>query len=525
VKRTIFCAARVHALNPHAAGGQALLVQSGRVTAVGAVEQLRALAPDAEIVDFGTATITPGLTDAHIHLLEWAISRRQVDLANARSIDEAVKVVATAPRRDGYVLGRGWNAHAWGGAYPTLEALDAVAPDVAVVLQSHDMHALWVNSRALQLAGIDERTPDPDGGRIVRTGGRPTGVLLENAAQLVVPHLPRYNPESVISLIEDAQAQLHRWGITAVHSFPAVHVLEPDVLPVVQMMRTRGLLQLRVLQHIALDKLDAAVSMGLRSGFGDEWLRMGGVKMFLDGALGSRTAFMAEPYENSSDHGVEVMSEADFRDAVRKAADNGIASTVHAIGDAAVRRAFQVLAAQAECQSAPLPIPHRVEHVQCLPEDCAPLLGMRVVCSVQPSHLMTDWRAADRHWGRRSAQTYAFRFMLDHGATLACGSDAPVENADPRHGLYAAITRRDLDGKPEDGWHPEQRISSREVWAAYTTGPTTLAGVAPALAGIAPGALADFVAWKHDPFAIEATGLLELQPAATIVGGQIVYTS
>lgn len=525
---TIYTAARLHAFNPRGDNGTALLVQGGRILDVAPLAALRQRAPGAEVIDFGAATITPGLTDSHIHLTEWAVARSQVDLANAQTPEAAASAVAGVVVRAGgaWVLGRGWNAHHWGGSYPSRAPLDAIAPTTPVVLQSHDMHALWLNSRALELAGIDRLTDDPPGGRILREkSGVPTGILLENAAQLVVPRLPRHDVNSLLPLVRAAQAELHSYGITAIHSFPGVHLLEPDPFEVLQELRRRGELKLRILQHIALEKLDSAIRLGLRSGFGDEWIRTGGVKMFLDGALGSRTAWLREPYEGTTDVGVQVMDGAEFRAVVEKASRHGIASVVHAIGDAAVARAFEVLVQDAEgwAHSATLALPHRVEHVQCLPPDCAPWLSKRVVCSVQPSHLMTDWQAADAHWGARARNTYAFRYMLDNGATLACGSDAPVEGADPRHGMYAAVTRQDLAGNPAGGWHAEQRISAREVLAGYTTGPAYVAGIPATQAGLAPGALADFVAWAQDPLAVAPDHLLELRPVATVVAGEMVY--
>jgi predicted amidohydrolase YtcJ len=517
----IFVAERVHALNPRGEGGNALLVDNGRIVAITTRETTRALLPNAEIIDLGPVTITPGLVDSHIHMTEWAVARTQVDLSEAQSIEEAAHAVAAAPRTGGWVIGRGWNPHQWNGAYPSKAALDAQAPDVPVVLQSHDMHALWLNSRALEVTGIAEFTGDPEGGRILREPkGEPTGVLLENAAQLVTAFLPRHDAATLLPLIAAAQHELHGYGITSVHSFPGVHLLEPDAFAVFNEMRERDELRLRVLQHIALDRLDDAIRVGLRSGFGNDWLRLGGVKMFLDGALGSRTAWMRTPYEGTEDSGVQVLPEVEFRAAVRRAAEHGIASVVHAIGDAAVSLAFAVLTEEALWVRA---LPHRVEHVQCLPADCADQLGKRVVCSVQPAHLMTDWRAADRYWGGRAAQTYAFRFMLDCGATLACGSDAPVESADPRQGLYAALARTDLACQPDGGWHPEQCITRREALAAYTTGPAYTAGVHPTKAGLAPGALADFVAWPQDPLSIEATELLTLTPSVVVIGGEIVF--
>ena len=521
MKGSIFIAQRVHALDPHGEDGNCLVVDSGRVVAVTSLETARAIAPAAELVDLGPVTITPGLIDSHIHMTEWAVARTQIDLAPARSIAQAAQRVAGAPTSDGWILGRGWNPHHWGGAYPHRSALDDVAADLPVVLQSHDMHALWLNTRALELVGVTAHTGDPAGGRIVRDGsGAATGVLLENAAQLVTDFLPRYDARGIIPLIVHAQRELHSYGITGVHSFPGVYMLEPNPLAVFTEMKERGELQLRVLQHIPLAGLDAAIATGVRSGLGDDWLRVGGVKFFLDGALGSRTAWLREPYESSPDRGVQVLPEADFRAAVERAASHGIASVVHAIGDAAVTLAFSVLTEDALHVRA---LPHRVEHVQCLPPDCAPLLGKRVVCSVQPSHLMTDWRAADTHWGRRGEHTYAFRFMLDSGATLAFGSDAPVESADPRQGLFAAVARTDLASQPPGGWYPAQRITRREALAAYTTGPAFTAGVPATRAGLARGALADFVAWQQDPLSAEPEELLELTPVVTVVGGEIVF--
>ena len=507
-------------MNPLTPGGTAIVVEHGRIRAITHLADARAMAPHAEIVDLANATVTPGLTDAHIHLTEWSVARAQVDLAHCTSIADAARTAATGKRGNGWILGRGWNAHLWGGAYPDRAALDEVIPDVPVALQSHDMHAMWLNSKALQQTGILEYAGDPDGGRILRDSrGVPQGVLLENAAQLVVPHLPRYDVDSIIPLVTAAQQELHTYGITGVHSFPGVHLKDPDPLPVVQVMRERGLLALRILQHIALEKLQDAVSIGLRSGLGDEWIRIGGVKMFLDGALGSRTAWMREPYENSADRGVQVMSENDFRSAVTLAAENGIASVVHAIGDAAVALAFRVLNEDSARVAA---LPHRVEHVQCVPGNCDGI-DERVVCSVQPSHLMTDWRAADTHWGRRAANTYAFRAMMDKNATLAFGSDAPVEPADPRHGLFAAVTRTDLAHEPKGGWQTSQTLTVAEALAGYTIGAARAAGISASQAGLVPGALADFVAWRQDPLNVEPAGLLELQPVATVVAGDIVY--
>jgi predicted amidohydrolase YtcJ len=519
VKLRIITAQRLHTLSPLPNRGNALLEQGGRVLEVAPVHQLRDRHPTAEVVDFGNATITPGLADAHIHVTEWAIARTQVQLADAASIAECLQMIAGAPRATSWVQGRGWNPHRWGGGYPERRQLDAVT-DRPAALQSHDMHALWVNSAALQSAGIDAETPDPAGGRIVRDdAGEPTGMLLETAAQLVVTRIPQVSAGQMQAAVIDAQRELHKYGITSAHSYPGFHLPEPDPLSVLQALQAAGALRLRVLQHIAVDKLDDAIRSGLRSGSGDDWIRMGGVKMFLDGALGSRTAWMRAAYEGSDNVGVQVLQRADFEKTVTEAAQAGIATVVHAIGDAAVALAFDVLSEAARVPA----LPHRIEHVQCFPLDRAALLDRGIICSVQPSHLMTDWRAADQHWGARGATTYAFRSLLDGGAILACGSDAPVESADPRLGLYAAVARKDTRHEPDHGWYGEQCISTREVLAGYTTGAARAAGAVGQQGVLQPGSFADCAVWQQDPLACEPRELLELRTVATVVAGEVVF--
>ncbi len=521
MKPRLFVAARVHSFANNASLANALLVdRNGRIERVGGVDELRSVYRDVEIVDLGDVIITPGLTDAHIHVTEWAIARRHVELAAAGSIEECSATIKSAPRAGQWLQGRGWNPHKWGGAYPDRYQLDQTIPDIPAAFQSHDMHALWVNSAALQRAGIDSSTTDPAGGRIVRDAhGEPTGMLLETAAQLVASIIPRVAVDEMLHAVIDAQRELHAYGITGVHSFPGVHLPEPDPLSVLEQLRDQGALKLRVLQHISAEKLDDAVRLGLRSGFGGDWIRVGGVKMFLDGALGSRTAWMREPYEHAEDAGVEVLQETDFIELVERAAAAGIASVVHAIGDAAVERAFTVLSDAPRLRA----LPHRVEHVQCFPFNRRELLSNDIICSVQPCHLMTDWAAADRHWGKRSAATYAFRTMLEGGAVLACGSDAPVEPADPRRGLYAAVARRDAEHQPARGWHPEQNIRIAEALAGYTRGAALAAGAFDTQGVLRPGAYADFAAWKNDPLLCSGPELLELEVAATVVNGEVVW--
>ncbi|MDX1676053.1 MAG: amidohydrolase, partial [Longimicrobiales bacterium] len=412
---------------PRAAGpATAVLIRHGRVAAVGDVGSLERRAPEARRLDLPELTVTPGLTDAHVHLVAWALARGQADLRGAGSPAEAAAVVAAhvrdrGPGPGGWIRGRGWDPNPWSEP-PHRRLLDEALGDRPVALDSHDMHSCWVSSAALRQAGVGAGTPDPDGGRIERDPeGQPTGVLRDNAIPLVTDAAPRPSEPERREALLGAQAALHRLGVTGVHN------VEPDALSLLEAVREAGRLRLRVLQHLPLDRLDDAIRIGLRSGFGGPWIRIGGVKVFLDGALGSRTAWLREPYEGTDSIGLCTLEPEAFRDAARRGAAAGLAMTVHAIGDAAVALALETLSDPDRAVDGP--VPHRIEHAQLMPSEWlaprSPPSG--VVLSVQPSHLMTDWRAADRVWGDRARRAFALRSMEAAGFTLALGSDAPVE--------------------------------------------------------------------------------------------------
>jgi hypothetical protein len=523
----LLIARRIHAPDGPA---QALLIRGGRVAAVGDAAGLHGAAPGAATLELPGLVVTPGLTDAHVHLVEWALARRQPELSRTGSPAEAARTVAehvTAHGRGpgGWVRGRGWDPHRWSEPAHRRQ-LDEAVGDVPVALESHDMHSYWASSAALRAAGIDAGTGDPAGGRIERdAAGEPTGVLRDNAIPLLLEAVPPHTAADRRAALLEAQTALHAMGVTGVHT------VEPGSLGLLEAARADDALRLRVLQHLPLAKLDDAIRLGLRSGFGGPWLRIGGVKMFLDGALGSRTAWLREPYEGTDDRGINTLDPDTFRDAVARGAAAGLATTVHAIGDAAVDLALETLAAH------PLegPIAHRIEHAQLMAPDrlgidragVAGAAGAsdlsdamrRVVLSVQPCHLMTDWAAADRHWGERARWAFALRSMEAAGYTLALGSDAPVEPPDPRHGLWSAVARRDLDGAPEGGWYPEEALSMERAWRGYTTGAAAAAGD-PRQGRLAPGAFADLVAWNEDP--LESDDPRGLEPALTMVNGEIV---
>ena len=495
--------------------GDALWWQEGRIRGVGPAARLDRLAPrHLPRFDHPDALITPGFVDGHTHFLMWALGRRRVTLTGARTRAEAVARVAAGAPLQGWVLGHGWDANGW-GERPDRYVLDQVHAS-PVYLDSVDVHSAWVNSPALAVARITRDTPDPPGGRIVRDGaGEPTGLLLERAVELVARVVPSPSTEILDEALRSAQAEAHRLGVTGIHdvedarAWGAFHRLEQA-----------GDLRLRVLFHPPVAALHDLVRRGQRSGAGSRWLAMGGVKLFLDGSLGSRTAWMLEPYEGSRERGMPVTDEREAAVAMRLAATSGIAVTAHAIGDAAVRRALHLMEKLPRAA-----VPHRIEHFQCIhPDDLARAARAGIVASMQPAHLLTDIPLVEKHWGRRGRGAYAFRSLLRRGTALVFGSDVPVASVDPREGVYAAMERRAAHGAPGDGWRREERLAFEEVVRGYTLEAARASGSEARLGRLATGMEADFVAWEVDQAVERGDGAAFRAGRAvlTVVGGRIV---
>jgi predicted amidohydrolase YtcJ len=419
-----------------------------------------------------------------------------------------------------WITGRGWNHNVWGGDLPTAADLDRVAPDYPVVLEAKSGHAMWVNSRALERAGITASTPDPSGGQIVRdVRGKPTGILLEGAMDLIRQVRPAPTPEELAEMMRAAFPAAQRAGLTGIHDFD-----QPVSFAAFQILRQRGQLGLRVVKSIPREKLSQAIDLGLRSGFGDDWLSIGSIKMFADGALGPQTASMLEPYEGTSNVGIVTLSEAEMADNVRRANAAGLSCAIHAIGDRACRSVLDVYEEVARSAQRG-PLRNRIEHVQLLhPQDYSRLGKLDIIASMQPMHATSDMLMADKYWGKRNTGAYAWRTQLEAGAVLAFGSDCPVEKIDPLLGIHAAVTRRRADGSPgPEGWYPEQRLTVEEAVRAFTWGAAYAAGKEDRLGSITPGKLADFTVLDQDIFEIEPMELLNTRVEATLIGGQFAW--
>jgi predicted amidohydrolase YtcJ len=500
-----------------AAGPEADAVwwQHGRIRGVGRAADIERDAPgELPRFELPDALITPGLTDGHTHLAMWALNRHRLELGEVRSRREVLSRVAQARPDQGWIMGQGWDANGWSSP-PERESLDRVQTG-PVYLDSLDVHAAWVNSAALVAAGITRDVADPEGGRIVRdANGDPTGLLLERAVELMRPWLPRPTAPALDTALLQAQAEAHRLGVTGVHD-----VEDMETLAAFRRLDVAGHLRLRVLYHPPVAALPELVRDRVRSGDRSQWLAIGGIKLFLDGSLGSRTAWMLEPYEGARDRGMPITGEREARAARITAAAAGIATTAHAIGDAAVRRALDLMG-----ELPVLAVPHRIEHFQCVhPADLERATSSGLVLSMQPAHLLVDMPLVDRYWGDRGRGAYAFRSLLRRGAPLVFGSDVPVASIDPRQGMYAALERKAFDGAPVTGWYPDERLSFAEALGAYTVAPARAAAAGHVRGQLVPGFDADLVAWRMDAAAERGDGdaLRSGQAVMTVVGGRVV---
>lgn len=519
--------ARIYTLDPDRPVASAILLDGKHVKKTGDGELLT----ECEFVDcedMHGGVILPGLTDAHIHLQEYALSQQIID-CEVETKDEILQKVAERVRqtpRGEWVRGHGWNQNSWRGEWPSAADLDAVAPHNLVYLTAKSLHVSWVNNAALKAAGITAATADPANGRIQRDSrGGPTGILFEDAMKLVDAVIPEPTPEALAENLQELIPDLWHMGLTGIHDFD-----RRTCFQALQLLRERGDLRLRVVKSIPHDLLPAAASLGLRSGFGDDFLRIGSVKFFADGALGPHTGAMFEPYvDEPQNRGILILDGEQIFEYGCLAAESGLSLAVHAIGDRAVHEVlegFDRLRSYEKEHNLPA-LRHRIEHVQTIhPGDTGRLAELDIIASMQPVHAPSDMVMADRFLGERAALSYAWQTQLQHGARLAFGSDAPVENPNPFHGLHAAVTRCRADGSPgPEGWFPEQRLTVRAALEGFTLGPAYAAGMEDCLGRLSTGLLADLIVVETDPFTCDPAELFVIQPMATMVGGEWVWKS
>lgn len=505
---------------------EALAAAEGKILATGTEKQIKKyIRPETRVILLKGGVAIPGLIDAHTHFASGGQSLITLSFRGVNSVETVQKMVAEKIKElppGTPVFGREYDHTLFPEQkWPSKEDLDKVAPNNPVIIRRVDGHSAWVNSLALKLSGIDKKTKDPFGGEIVRDSktGEPTGILKEAAMGLLkVRPTIQSTPEQDILRALDHARQL---GLTGVHADVGLKELE-----IYKKIRDEGKLTLRVYAWLPIEEIDECLKQGIRQGQGDEFLKIGFLKAFIDGTLGSGTALMFEPFSDEpSKSGLAQYPEEEFYKLLEKAYANDFQVGVHAIGDKGVNWVLNAVE-KAQKKYGKKDLRFRIEHAQIIkPEDFPRFRELGVIASMQPTHCTTDMRFCERRVGKeRSRYAYAWRSLLNNGAILAFGSDWPVEPLDPRRGLYSAITRKNIEfDYPEGGWFPEQKLTLAEAIKYFTWG-SAYASFEENLKGtLEPGKLADITIFGRDIFNVEPREILSAPIAYTIVGGKVVF--
>jgi predicted amidohydrolase YtcJ len=517
----------IYTMHPDLPRAEAVATQDSKIIAVGRNPDVENLGRRKfRVIDLQGKTVLPGLTDCHTHFLSFAHSRKRVNLHGMSSfLDVLLHIMAfqqdLEPKE--WLVGGGWDKNIIGDREPfTKETLDDACPRHPAALQSKDHHVLWVNSKALKLAGIDKTTDDPRGGSIERDQrtGEATGILKENACNLVWERVPKPDSATSKELLKDAMKVANRYGLTGVQNHD-----DPGAFELFRDLHSDGALTLRAAFWIPIERLDSAIGLGLTSGSGGDFVKFGGVKMYADGSLGSQTALMFEPFEGGGGNlGVEATSQEELAENSIKAGRAKVSVAIHAIGDRAVHQSLDAIEETIRQNPEQTGLRHRIEHVQLLhPGDIQRFRKLGIIASVQPVHAPADIDIAERYWGKRSMFAYAFKTLLDSGAKVVFGSDAPIETLNPWMGIHAAVCRKRIGD--EESWHPKEKVSVFEAvsaftnWASYASYEENLKG------SIEVGKLADMIVLSQDVFKIRPEEIPNTKVECTILGGRIVHQS
>jgi hypothetical protein len=525
----VYAAERIYTLDPVKPTVEALAVKDGIITAVGSADEITALAKRETVIHrLEGSYIYPGFVDAHCHLLSLGLQLDRLDLVGTSGFEEVVDMVKRKTRETApgeWILGRGWDQNDWETPrWPTKEELDAVSPGNPVYLRRIDGHAAIANSAVLKIAGIDASTPDPYGGKILREEGEPTGILIDKAMDLVKDFIPESSVETKRRALLRAADLCISAGLVGVHEAGVTG----ENLDLYGRMADSGELPFSL--YAMIDGEDSTLVERLEAG---PVVRRGGkltirsVKLFADGALGSRGAALLEPYgDDPGNDGLLMMEEDSLAAIAQNALDHGFQVCVHAIGDRANRVVLNAYeraqrAVGIEGKEARL----RVEHAQVLsPSDIPRFAELGVIASMQPTHCTSDMPWAPERLGpERISGAYAWATLLKSGAHLASGSDFPVESHDPLLGFYAAATRRDTKGNPPEGWSPEERMTREQALASFTLGAAYAAFEESTTGSIEPGKRADMTVLSLDIMRVPPSEILDAEVVMTIVGGRILY--
>lgn len=505
---------------------EAVASRDDKIIAIGSNADVGSLiGGETQVISVPGSMLVPGFIDSHVHFIDGGAGLASVQLRDAITPEEFTHRIGeftAGLEPDEWLLMGTWDHENWGGELPQRDWIDDVTPDNPVWIQRLDGHMGLANSLALHLAGVDADTPDIDGGTIVRDAeGKPTGILKDNAMAFVNAVVPAADHRQLDREAKAAMKYVASNGVTSVHDMDTWRSLETY-----RRAEARGELITRIYSVVPLVEWERLRDEVERNGVGNEWLRIGGLKGFMDGSLGSHTAAMLEPFTDApDDKGFLVTSLDDMRDWITKADAAGLQVMVHAIGDSAIRDLLDIYLDIAEANGE-RDRRFRIEHAQHIhPDDIERFAVQGVIAAMQPYHAIDDGRWAGKIIGpERARTTYAFRSLLDTGAQLAFGSDWFVAPATPLEGIYAAVTRQTLDGANPDGWVPEQKITVEQALHAYTTVAAHSSFEEDLKGMLKPGMLADFVLLDRDLTTIPPETIRDARVLKTVVGGKVVYS-
>jgi predicted amidohydrolase YtcJ len=509
---------------------QAVAILGDRIVAVGSSADVDAWrGPNTHVVDAGGKLLLPGFNDAHVHFVSGGMQLTNVQLKDASSPQEFARRIgerAKVTAKGEWILGGNWDETKWNPPnMPTKELIDAVTPDTPVFVSRYDGHMGVANSVALRLAGITAKTPDPPGGTVVRDAeGNPTGALKDAATDYIDKVIPPLSHDQRLKIVVRALAYAASVGVTSVQHLVASY----DDIAVYSQLLQRDELTTRIYAAPSITQVDDLAKLGIGRAFGGPYLRIGALKAFADGSLGSGTAYFYEPFLNQGTNRGLLSDEMHpislMRNRYMKADAAGLQICTHAIGDEGISTILdlysEVIKAHGEADRR-----LRIEHAQHMAaKDFERFAQLHVIASVQPYHAIDDGRFAEAHIGHdRASRTYAFRTFLDHGVRLAFGTDWEVAPLDPLLTVYAAVTRATLDGKNPNGWFPEQKLSVAEAIEAYTVGSAYAEFQEKVKGSITPGKLADMVLLSDDIFSIVPEKIRDVRVLQTFVGGRLVF--